>query len=133
MRLPIHYGRSGHLPLRRGCSASGDLCNESLALFVELGDRQGEAYVLHELARASQQSSPAAETLRRYHDVLTLRQDLGERNGVIECLEEIAAVLAGEGVMESAARLLGAAATLREAFSLAPWVAERLVVEQAWQ
>jgi DNA-binding CsgD family transcriptional regulator/Tfp pilus assembly protein PilF len=106
------------------------LCKESLALFTGLGDRQGEAYVLHELARAAQRTAPAVETLRRYHDLLVLRQDLGERNGVIESFEEIAGVLAGQRIMEPAARLLGAASAMRASFSLAPWVAERLAVEQ---
>jgi predicted ATPase/DNA-binding CsgD family transcriptional regulator len=103
---------------------------ESLAIFQELGDRQGEAYVLHGLARVSQRTGNDVETLRRYHEVLTLRKELGERNGVIECCEEIAAVLTKQGRVEPAVRLLGAAAALRAAISLAPWVAEREAVEQ---
>jgi DNA-binding NarL/FixJ family response regulator len=64
------------------------------------------------------------------HEVLTLRKDLGERNGVIACFEEIAAVLTKQGRVAPAVRLIGATAALREAISLAPWVAERLAVEE---
>ena len=103
---------------------------ESLAMFKGLGDRQGEAYVLHGLARVSQQTGGDVGTLRLFHEVLALRKELGERNGVIECFEEIAAALVKQGRVEPAVRLLGAAAALREAISLAPWVAERDALEQ---
>jgi len=106
------------------------LFRESMTIFKDVGDRQGEAYTLHGLARVSQRTRGDLETLRLFHDVLVLRQSLGERNGIIECIEEIAAVVAKRGNEERAARLLGAAASLRSAITLAPWVAERLEQEQ---
>ncbi len=105
-------------------------CHESLSIFRKLGDRQGEAYALHGLVRVSLHTGSDLATLRLFHEVLELRQALGERNGVIESFEEIAAVLTNLGQIEPAVKLLGAAAALRAAISLAPWVAEREAVEQ---
>lgn len=106
------------------------LLHEALPIFAQLGDRQGEAYVLHGLAQVAMHTESAETTLRRYHEVLILRQSLGERNGVIESCEEIASLLAEGGALESAVRLLGAAAALRKAISLAPWVAEQRGIDK---
>jgi hypothetical protein len=46
---------------------------------------------------------------------LAVRRELGERLGIAECLEGLAAVADGTGQPDRAARLLGAAGTLREA------------------
>ena len=46
---------------------------------------------------------------------LALRREMGERLGIAECLEELAAVAAGSGEPARAARLLGAAEAIRMA------------------
>jgi hypothetical protein len=68
--------------------------------------------------------------LRLYREALTMRQALGERNGVIESIEGIAAVVGTRGCDGDVARLLGAAASLRATTELAPTLAERLEQER---
>ena len=65
-----------------------------------------------------------------FREVLELRLSLGERNGIIEVIEEVAAVVANQGQVEPATRLLGAAAAARAAISLGLRLADRLEVEQ---
>jgi predicted ATPase/DNA-binding CsgD family transcriptional regulator len=122
--LGITDAYEGHL------ISAESLLRESLAVFEELGDRQGEAYARHGLARVFQRRGDDLEAMRRFAEILALRESLGERNGIVECIEGIAAVAATQGKVERAARLLGAAAAAREAIALAPWLAERLEVEQ---
>jgi hypothetical protein len=46
---------------------------------------------------------------------LTLRRELGDKYGIIESLEGLAGSAVAQGQLEQAARLLGAAAALRQA------------------
>ena len=46
---------------------------------------------------------------------LALRRELGDKHGLAECLEGLAGVAVAQQHLERAARLLGAAAALREA------------------
>jgi hypothetical protein len=50
-----------------------------------------------------------------YEESLTLRRELGNTHGLAECLEGLAGVAVAQQHLDRAARLLGAAAALREA------------------
>ena len=50
-----------------------------------------------------------------YEESLTLCRELGDKHGLAECLEGLAGVAVAQQHLERAARLLGAAAALREA------------------
>ena len=50
-----------------------------------------------------------------YEESLALRRELGNKHGLAECLEGLAGVAVAQRQLERAARLLGAAETLREA------------------
>jgi hypothetical protein len=49
-----------------------------------------------------------------YGESLALRRELGDKHGLAECLEGLAGVAVAQRQLERAARLLGAAETLRE-------------------
>jgi hypothetical protein len=49
-----------------------------------------------------------------YKESLTLYRELGNKHGLAECLEGLAGVAVAQWQLERAARLLGAAETLRE-------------------
>jgi len=50
-----------------------------------------------------------------YEESLTLCRELGDKHGLAECLEGLAGMAVAQQHLERAARLLGAAETLREA------------------
>ena len=50
-----------------------------------------------------------------YEESLALCRELGDKHGLAECLEGLAGVAVAQQQLERAARLLGAAETLREA------------------
>jgi hypothetical protein len=72
---------------------------------------------------ASREGDVAAATAYLEEAVLRFRR-LGERRGVAECLEELAAVAIGASNPARAARLYSAAGTLRETIGAPLWPAE---------
>jgi predicted ATPase/class 3 adenylate cyclase len=104
----------------RATSRAGDreaarsLHVEALAILEELGDRRGVARVLTHLAELalSDDDGPRARDLFRRS--LAIRQDLGDMPGLASAMEGLASAVAGDDA-EAAARLHGAAESLREA------------------
>jgi DNA-binding CsgD family transcriptional regulator len=111
-------------------TAAEPLYRESLEMFRELGDRQGEAHNLHGLARVAQQTGDDLEALRHYREALFLNRSLGERYWTVACIEGIAAILINRGHVEQAIRLLGASDAQRKTIQTVPTVAERREIEQ---
>jgi hypothetical protein len=60
-----------------------------------------------------------------YEESLTLRREVGDRDGMAACLDGLAGVALAENDAENAARLLGEAAALRHAVRTPVPVAER--------
>lgn len=88
---------------------------ESLTLQRELDDRAGASDALYGLAQVALTRQAWPEAMERLRECLELREALGDRRGVAECLEGGAALAASVGDQLSAAVLLSAAQTLREA------------------
>ncbi len=88
---------------------------ESLTLQRELDDRAGTSDALYGLAQVALARQAWPEAGERLRECLELREALGDRRGVAECLEGGAALAASVGDQLSAAVLLSAAQTLREA------------------
>jgi non-specific serine/threonine protein kinase len=113
--LPSSLLALGRVALLQGNPARATaLVRESLDLFTGQQDRQGIGDALHLLGLAAVQcgdAAPAATWLRRS---LALRHRHGERLGVAACLEALARAMVGSDPA-GAARLLGAAAALRQA------------------
>ncbi|HEX5505153.1 MAG TPA: tetratricopeptide repeat protein, partial [Thermomicrobiales bacterium] len=123
--LGLTYGTAfGLASLGDAVRALGDapraaaLCAESLALFRQLGHTWGVALALTGLGDAAQARGDAARAAGLYRESLAQSGRLGDRRAVAEGLERLArAELAGAGdpgELRRAARLLGAAATLRD-------------------
>ena len=109
---------SGRLALSQGDTTAGrSLFEESIMLSREIGSQWGIAESLAMLAqvKASQGDLAAARTL--YEESLTLAGERNYKDLLPSCLEDLAAVVAAQGDPVWAARLWGAAETLREVMS----------------
>ena len=97
----------------------------------DLGDDYGLATSRHGLGllRAAQDDHAQALALQR--QALAGYQELGERLWVTACLEAIATTVSAMGQAEPAARLLGAAETLRTQTGLPTWFADQAVYEKS--
>src|SRR5205085_1134060 len=95
------------------------LCEECLVLYREIGNREGTALSLSLLARveASQGNHAAARAL--YEESLTMAsKGMDDKGAIASCLEGLAGVVAAQGELAWAGRLLGAAEALREAMGV---------------
>jgi predicted ATPase len=88
-------------------------CEESLALYRAVGEDWGTAATLNALGRVARAQAQLTDALRRYRESLALSRRWGSRKNIAYSLEGIAATLLGQQCGDQAARLLGAAATVR--------------------
>jgi len=103
---------------------------EGLALSRTVGDVFGEATALHQLGKVALRDGDPAEAIRLVSSGLVLRRNVGDREDLAISLDSLGALLAS-GHGELAARLLGAAETLRTQHRLPPPAdgeSERVVV-----
>src|SRR5919202_1929948 len=115
--------------LRQGDQVgAAPLLEESLALFRALGDWQGTAIALRALARAALEQGVDGPARELALESVQLGEDLGDKEGIAECLGMLAATM-GQGQLDRAVRLLGAAAAIRE--RLGPSPAPELEAEEA--
>jgi len=116
----------GHLSLSQGSyGAARPLHEESLTVFKTLGDRLGIARSLFLLAKAASMQGDYSVARSMFEESLTILRELDDKWFIAGCLEELARVGAAQGQPEWAARLWGAAETLREAIgALIPPVEE---------
>jgi len=105
---------SGRIALSEGDSTTArSLAEEGLALFRELGIQAGIASSLSLIAQveAHQGNYTAARSL--YEEILTQARETDDRRGIASYLEEMAEVVVAQREGIWAARLWGAAETLR--------------------
>jgi DNA-binding CsgD family transcriptional regulator len=109
---------------------AADLYSESLALYHELGNHVEIPAILHNqgyVALGMHDYGAAhdlfAESLRRQHAA-------GNAAGIAEGLSGLAALALAQGQLERAARLFGAAETLRAASPAPLWPAERFEIDR---
>ncbi len=104
----------------RATSRAGDRASarslhiESLAILEEIGDRRGVARVLTHLADLALSDGDTARARGLSRQSLAIRQELGDLPGLASAMEKLAGAVAVEDP-EAAARLHGAAESLREA------------------
>jgi predicted ATPase/DNA-binding XRE family transcriptional regulator len=90
------------------------LCEESLGLCRALGDQSGMAYALNYLGVVARERGEYERALALYAESLALWRHVGQRSEIATCLEGLAEAACALGHATLAARLLGAAAALRE-------------------
>jgi non-specific serine/threonine protein kinase len=94
--------------------AAADLCEESVALLRRLGGPGGIAFALSPLADLACHRGEYARAKTLYMEELEFRQQYGEKRQIAQCLEGLAIVAGGQGQPARAARLISAAAQVRE-------------------
>ncbi|HEU5103873.1 MAG TPA: LuxR C-terminal-related transcriptional regulator [Roseiflexaceae bacterium] len=109
---------------------AAELYSESLALYHELGNRAEIPAILHNqgyVALGTRDYLAArdlfAESLRRQHAA-------GNSAGVAEGINGMAALAIAQGLLERAARLFGAAETIRASNPAPIWPAERFEIDR---
>jgi predicted ATPase/class 3 adenylate cyclase len=104
----------------RATSRTGDreaarsLHAQALTMLEEMGDRRGVARVLTHLAELALSEGDTARARDLFRQSLAIRQDLGDMPGLAGAMENLADAV-GSDDAEAAARLHGAAESLREA------------------
>ncbi|MGI8549986.1 MAG: protein kinase domain-containing protein [Dehalococcoidia bacterium] len=96
-------------------STARSLCEESLAILHHLHDRPLIASALGNLGLFPLEEGMHEQAGTLSRESLRLRRDLGNLQGCVACLEQLAAVAKALGALEQAARLLGAAAAVQNA------------------
>lgn len=109
------------------------LHQDSLTIQRELGDKYGMALSLRSLASVAERQNDLDLARSLYQESLHICRELQEKLGIATCLEGLARVFAAQSVLSAAAKLLGAAATLRETLSCPILPADRDRQRQAVQ
>jgi predicted ATPase/DNA-binding SARP family transcriptional activator len=99
---------------------AASLLEEGLVLLQRLGDQRGIAMSLHGLGRVALNRGNFTLAKQQIKQALALFNTLGNKIDIAECLEVLAVVARAEGDPERGARLLGAAAALRETMGVTP-------------
>ncbi len=118
---------------QRDYARAAAFLEESLALSRAIGQKGqnwGIAAALSELGMVLQCLGESAKAEAHYKESLLLRRDLGDTRGIAESLERLAALKCTNDRAEPAARLLGAAESLREGVSAPLPVPERPLYER---
>jgi Tetratricopeptide repeat len=98
-----------------------------MALWRELGNLDALRFPLIHLAHVACRQGQLAEARAHLKESLAMCRQRGEKRLIVECLEGLAEVALAECQWEPAARLFGAAASLREAIG---WPVEGGRVEE---
>ena len=93
---------------------------QALQLYRELGDDIFAARVINHIAHAALAGNDVAHADRLARDALTSFAEHGERQGMAEGLDTLAAVAAARSEGERAATIAGAAAAIRETIASQP-------------
>jgi predicted ATPase/DNA-binding CsgD family transcriptional regulator/Tfp pilus assembly protein PilF len=98
---------------------------DALALLRAVGDRPGTALALIGLGLVALDGGDAAAARAPLEEAVVLLWEAGDRRATVAALEAVARLAAAQGQVARAARLLGAAARLREAIGAPLPPAER--------
>lgn len=88
---------------------------EALNLFQSLGAKRGRAIALDHVGKCARRRGDCREAWHHHRESLQLRQQIDNPRGMAVWLEAVAALTAGLGEPATAARILGAAESIREA------------------
>jgi hypothetical protein len=85
---------------------------------------------LHNLAYVAHNEGDDTRAAQLFEESLAQHCELGNREGMTECLAGLAMLAATRGQLEAAARLFGAVEALREAIGALAWLAGRTECER---
>ncbi len=105
------------------------LYEESLALFTEQGDQSSVALVLKNLGDIARMTHDIAGATALYKQSMTRYRAASSTLGIAECIESLALIAHMQGQWERAARLLSAAAALRETIGAPLPLVDRAAIE----
>jgi predicted ATPase/class 3 adenylate cyclase/TolA-binding protein len=91
---------------------------ESLTIFRELGDKRSIASTVMNLGTVAHEQGDYSTARARYEESLTIRRELEDNRGIAHSLDGYALLACREQQPQRAARLWGAATSLREAIGL---------------
>ena len=111
--------------------ATRALFEESTRLFAEIGDITQMNAGRSDLAHALRRHGRSDEALALYHETIRAWQHLGASGAVAHQLESLAVIAVAQSQPARAARLLGAAETLRSSVGAGMMPAERAEYDQA--
>jgi non-specific serine/threonine protein kinase len=124
--VAVSIGSRAHLARQQGHTLeSVRLFEQTLAVFREVGDPRGMGNCLANFAHALIALGRPRDAIPHLVECLELRRSLGNTLAIAECLEGFAGVAMAQRQARRAARLLGAAAVLREMTGAPPTLAER--------
>jgi predicted ATPase/DNA-binding CsgD family transcriptional regulator len=113
--VAVSVGARAHLARQEGRTLEAiRLIDDALAVFREVGDPRGIANSLANLGHALLALDRPQESVQHFREALELRRSLGNTLDIAECFEGFAAAAVARRQARRAARLLGAAAGLRE-------------------
>jgi tetratricopeptide (TPR) repeat protein len=102
----------------------------SAALFRELDAKGGLGWALHNQGYLAQHRGDYAQARAFHAESLGLFREMGQTWGIAACLAGLAGVYGGQGALEQAAQLFGAALALHEAVHEGPYPAQRREIER---
>lgn len=101
------------------------LLDEALKVARLCADKAGEAQALSELGRMASVAGDPNWAASRHHQALVLHADIGDPAAVADSVQALAAPAADNGRFTAAARLLGAARSIRESHGCVPEVRQQ--------
>lgn len=102
------------------------LYTEAIAIYRENGGRDEVASLLHNLGCVAGVRGNHSEAMSRFKEGLQIQVELNNDAGIAECLVGIGSVLLATGHAQRAARLFGAAQSLRENVGAVLWPANQV-------
>jgi predicted ATPase/serine/threonine protein kinase/DNA-binding CsgD family transcriptional regulator len=104
---------------------------ESRALFAEVGDKEGTAWVLETLGKLAHTQGDTTIARSRLEDALALYKEIGDQPAMVYLLLDWASRVQARGEFVWAAQLLANGETMRESIGLLLSSVERIIYEQA--
>jgi len=102
----------GNLDLARALS------ERSVSLYGDLQDPVGEAFARLNLALVARHETRHADAIELLQASLGVFEELGHKEGIMYCLEQMAALAVDRGCDEAAAELLGFASAIRDSVGM---------------
>ena len=110
-------------------TAAASACEDGLFLARGMDNNHLEVVTLHLLGFATLLRGELTAAGTQFDASIAANENLTDQEGLAYCLDGLAAVTLAEGDARAAARLLGAAARLRDVLGISAWPALRPIIE----